>query len=46
MAREYLKPTGDNKQGYRIAIPAIVKRATRYKFEYLKNGVLQYTPVP
>lgn len=45
MARKYLKPTGDNKQGWRIAIPAIVQRAERYEFEYGKNGTLIYTPV-
>ena len=45
MARKYLKPTGDDKQGWRIAIPAIVKRAERYEFEYQENGKLVYSPV-
>ena len=40
-----LKPTGDDRQGWRIAIPASVKRAEEYSFEYCSNGVLKYTPV-
>jgi hypothetical protein len=43
--REHFKPTGDTKQGFRIAIPAIVKRASAYKFEQLPDGTLVYTPV-
>jgi hypothetical protein len=45
MAKKHFKPQGDNKQGYRIAIPAIVKRAEQYQFEYRKDGALVYTPV-
>lgn len=42
---KFYQPQGDEKQGYRIKIPAIVKRADLYKFEYLPDGTLQYTPV-
>jgi len=45
MARKYLKPTGDDKQGWRIAIPAIVKRAERYEWIYDADGTLHYRPV-
>jgi len=41
----YYKPIGDSKQGYRLTIPAIVKKADLYKFEQLPDGTLQYTPV-
>jgi hypothetical protein len=50
-----LRVTGDSKQGYRIAIPAIVQRAPAYKFEAIiskgttivtvEDGTLIYTPV-
>jgi hypothetical protein len=41
----YYKPIGDSKQGYKLTIPAIVKKADLYKFEQLKDGSLLYTPV-
>jgi hypothetical protein len=43
--RSYYKPIGDDKQGYKLTIPAIVKKADIYKFEYLPNGSLLYVPV-
>jgi hypothetical protein len=41
----YYKPIGDSKQGYKLTIPAIVQKADLYKFEYLPDGTLVYTPV-
>ena len=41
----YYKPIGDDKQGYKLTIPAIVKRADIYRFTYQEDGTLIYTPV-
>jgi hypothetical protein len=41
----YYKPIGDSKQGYKLTIPAIVKKADLYKFEQLPDGTLIYTPM-
>jgi hypothetical protein len=41
----YYKPIGDDKQGYKLTIPASVKKADIYKFEQLESGTLTYTPV-
>ena len=41
----YYKPIGDSKQGYKLTIPAIVKKAELYKFAYQEDGSLLYTPV-
>jgi hypothetical protein len=43
--KTYYKPIGDDKQGFKLTIPAIVQRAELYKFEYRKDGSLLYTPV-
>jgi hypothetical protein len=43
--QSYYKPIGDSKQGFKLTLPAIVQRAELYKFEYLKDGTLIYTPV-
>jgi len=43
--QSYYKPIGDSKQGYKLTIPAIVKKAELYKFTYQKDGTLIYTPV-
>jgi hypothetical protein len=43
--QSYYKPIGDNKQGYKLTIPAIVKKADLYEFEYLPDGTLVYIPV-
>jgi hypothetical protein len=43
--QSYYKPIGDDKQGYKLTIPAIVQKADLYKFEQLPDGTLQYTPV-
>jgi hypothetical protein len=41
----YYKPIGDSKQGYKLTIPAIVKKFDLYKFEHKEDGTLIYTPV-
>ena len=43
--QSYYKPIGDSKQGYKLTIPAIVKKADLYKFEHKPDGTLIYTPV-
>jgi hypothetical protein len=52
--QSYYKPIGDSKQGYKLTIPAIVKKAKIYEFQQvlnktetivLKKGTLIYTPV-
>ena len=43
--QSYYKPIGDDKQGFRLTIPAIVKKFDLYKFEYKPDGTLIYTPV-
>jgi hypothetical protein len=43
--QSYYKPIGDSKQGYKLTIPASVKKADIYKFEQLPDGTLIYTPV-
>jgi len=43
--QSYYKPIGDDKQGYKLTIPAFVKKSDIYKFEQLPDGTLVYTPV-
>jgi len=45
MTKKYYRPFGDKKQGWKITVPAIVKRAEIYKFEYVEDGTLIYRPV-
>jgi hypothetical protein len=41
----YYKPIGDDTQGYKLTIPASVKKSDIYRFEELTDGTLTYTPV-
>ena len=44
MSKKYYRPFGDNKQGWKITVPAIVKRADIYQFVYHEDGRLEYIP--
>ena len=42
--QSYYKPIGDSKQGYKLTIPAIVKKADLYKFEQSPKMERSNTP--
>lgn len=42
---KHYKPIGDDKQGYKLTIPASVQRYDLYRLEIELDGTLIYTPV-
>lgn len=45
MPKEHYKTSGNDKVGYRIAVPQRAKPVAVYRCEIKRNGTLIYTPV-
>ena len=43
--QDYYKPIGDDKQGFKLTLPARVQRADLYKCTVNDDGSLLYVPV-